>query len=235
MQKYLDALYLNHGYQFFAPDPEQRPPDPSTSLMDDRNTIVDQGEFPSKEDNWPRLLYHRYFMLADQCEVAADSEAEANRVARLLSQGLRPRTASQPPECHDGRAVDAQSPTTRSCPKTPFAFSRTSRCASTATSRSPIRRRTKMKPQSPSAGRTSSRRVGRFQATRFPAVLGTTTGAMTLPAAGREVCDERWRWISQLLRRRVGCLERVLVLARPTRPRSRPFASSPARCCSTRT
>jgi hypothetical protein len=78
MQWYLDALYLNHGYHFFAPEPSNghliR-----YQVMDDRNGILAQGEFPSKKDNWPRLLYHRYFMLADQCEVAAPTEAEANQ------------------------------------------------------------------------------------------------------------------------------------------------------------
>ena len=76
LQKYLDALYLNHGYHFFAPEPSAghliR-----YQVLDDRGGTVAEGEFPSKKDNWPRLLYHRYFMLADQCEVAAPTEAEA--------------------------------------------------------------------------------------------------------------------------------------------------------------
>lgn len=76
MQWYLDALYLNHGYHFFAPEPGAghliR-----YQLTDDAGR-VSEGEFPSKKDNWPRLLYHRYFMLAEQCEVGADNEAEFN-------------------------------------------------------------------------------------------------------------------------------------------------------------
>jgi hypothetical protein len=78
MQWYLDALYLNHGYHFFAPEPSNghliR-----YQVMDERNGILAQGEFPNKKANWPRLLYHRYFMLADQCEVASPTEAEANQ------------------------------------------------------------------------------------------------------------------------------------------------------------
>ena len=54
--------------------------------MDDRSGVIAQGEFPSKKDNWPRLLYHRYFMLADQCEVAAATDAEANQWQRLISR-----------------------------------------------------------------------------------------------------------------------------------------------------
>jgi hypothetical protein len=78
MQWYLDALYLNHGYHFFAPEPgaghliRYR-------LTDDRGQVVSEGDFPNKESNWPRLLYHRYFMLAEQCEVGGTSEADANR------------------------------------------------------------------------------------------------------------------------------------------------------------
>ena len=78
MQWYLDALYLNHGYHFFAPEPSNghliR-----YQIMDERGGVVAQGEFPSKKDNWPRLLYHRYFMLADQCEVAAANDAESTQ------------------------------------------------------------------------------------------------------------------------------------------------------------
>jgi hypothetical protein len=78
MQWYLDALYINHGYHFFAPEPGAghliR-----YQVLDDRGGTIAQGEFPSKQDNWPRLLYHRYFMLADQCQVDAPTEAEANQ------------------------------------------------------------------------------------------------------------------------------------------------------------
>jgi hypothetical protein len=76
IQKYLDALYLNHGYHFFAPEPSNGHLI-QYAVMDDRGGILAQGEFPSKQGNWPRLLYHRYFMLADQCEVASPTDAEA--------------------------------------------------------------------------------------------------------------------------------------------------------------
>lgn len=81
MQWYLDALYLNHGYHFFAPEPSNghliR-----YQVYDDRGGVVKDGQFPDRKDYWPRLLYHRYFMLADQCEVPAGSEADANRLKR---------------------------------------------------------------------------------------------------------------------------------------------------------
>jgi hypothetical protein len=59
---YNEALFLNHGYHFFAPDPG-----PSTLIgweipRDGQAPLV--GRFPNV-DIQPRLLYHRYFMLAE--------------------------------------------------------------------------------------------------------------------------------------------------------------------------
>jgi hypothetical protein len=78
MQWYLDALYLNHGYHFFAPEPSYGHII-KFQVMDSGGALIKEGEFPSKDANWPRLLYHRYFMLADQCQVDAANEAEANQ------------------------------------------------------------------------------------------------------------------------------------------------------------
>jgi hypothetical protein len=75
MQWYLDALYLNQGHSFFAPEVgpghfiQYR-------LFDQSNREIEHGEFPSRKDQWPRLLYHRYFMLADQCDVPTDNKQE---------------------------------------------------------------------------------------------------------------------------------------------------------------
>lgn len=81
MQWYLDALYLNHGYHFFAPEP-------STghliryTVYDERGGEIAKGEFPNLKDQWPRLRYHRYFMLADQCELPIPQEAERKQWQR---------------------------------------------------------------------------------------------------------------------------------------------------------
>lgn len=61
-QPYLETLYLNNGYHFFAPEPS-----PSTLLgfvaeRDDGSTF--RGRIPSR-DIQPRLLYHRHFMLSE--------------------------------------------------------------------------------------------------------------------------------------------------------------------------
>lgn len=60
---YTEMAYLNHGYFFFAPEPG-----PSHLLACDLTYANgDQAElrFPDKQAQWPRLLYHRHFMLAE--------------------------------------------------------------------------------------------------------------------------------------------------------------------------
>lgn len=60
---YIDLMYLNHGYAFFAPDPG-----PShlvryrITFNDDRPPI--EGIFPDLRTQRPRLLYHRHFMIS---------------------------------------------------------------------------------------------------------------------------------------------------------------------------
>jgi len=64
---YLNLLYLNHGYEFFAPDPA------GTHRIDYHVTKPDgtvvEGKFPDLSAQWPRLLYHRHMMLAAQSEM----------------------------------------------------------------------------------------------------------------------------------------------------------------------
>lgn len=59
------ALFLGHGYRFFGPDPgpshilEYR----ITYKHDPENQLI--GRFPDRDQHWPRLLYHRWFMLSE--------------------------------------------------------------------------------------------------------------------------------------------------------------------------
>ncbi len=59
---YLDLLFLNHGYHFFAPEPTE-----STLLTFEAErgdgTVV-SGRIPNRSIV-PRLLYHRHFMLTE--------------------------------------------------------------------------------------------------------------------------------------------------------------------------
>ena len=69
VQPYLEILYSNHGNHFFAPEPGE-----STLLAfeaeRDDGTIV-RGRIPDRT-TWPRLLYHRYFMLTEHMSDAPD-------------------------------------------------------------------------------------------------------------------------------------------------------------------
>ncbi|MCA9133587.1 MAG: hypothetical protein KDA45_10550 [Planctomycetales bacterium] len=96
---YVEFAYLNHGYFFFAPEPGP------SHLMDCRLQF-DSGEegrlvFPDRRAQWPRLLYHRHFMLAEflhqlhvppfEPELAADNPrlAEDWRAERQLYERVR--------------------------------------------------------------------------------------------------------------------------------------------------
>ena len=60
---YLQAAYLNHGYKFFGPDPGPSHLVRYVVEMADGERI--EGTFPDRKIHWPRLLYHRHFMLSE--------------------------------------------------------------------------------------------------------------------------------------------------------------------------
>jgi hypothetical protein len=69
-QPYLQVLDLNHGYHFFAPEP-----DDSTLLAfraERADGTVISGRIPNFEIK-PRLLYHRHFMLTEQMKDAPEA------------------------------------------------------------------------------------------------------------------------------------------------------------------
>lgn len=80
LRPYIEAGYLNHGYHFFAPQPgpshliryELEMPDGSRK----------EGEFPSREQNWPRLLYHRHFMLTEYLNVLHEGALRETELER---------------------------------------------------------------------------------------------------------------------------------------------------------
>lgn len=61
---YLDLLYLNHGYRFFAPEPGPSYVMEYEVHREDGRVI--RRRLPDLDRHRPRLLYHRYFMLATQ-------------------------------------------------------------------------------------------------------------------------------------------------------------------------
>lgn len=78
------ALFLGHGYRFFAPDPG-----PGHSIkwsMPMPDGSVRRGSIPDRDADWPRLLYHRRFMLPEKIsalvplpDAPADVLAESKR------------------------------------------------------------------------------------------------------------------------------------------------------------
>jgi hypothetical protein len=79
----LGALYLGHGYRFFAPDPGPGHSIRWTVTMPDGSTRT--GKTPDAESDWPRLLYHRRFMVAEKISVLVPppfAPAEAREAAR---------------------------------------------------------------------------------------------------------------------------------------------------------
>lgn len=65
LRPYVDFAYLNHGYAFFAPNPGP------SHLVHYKVEFADgqppvEATFPDLDRHWPRLLYHRHFMLAEQ-------------------------------------------------------------------------------------------------------------------------------------------------------------------------
>ena len=81
-----EALYLGHGYRFFAPDPG-----PSHILEYRINAGEPEKEiiarFPDRNEHWPRLLYHRWFMLSEtlytQCSTLPELSAHRQTMVAL--------------------------------------------------------------------------------------------------------------------------------------------------------
>lgn len=68
---HLEPLHLMHGYQFFAPQPSAAKVIQYTLTfpegMTDPDGTPDKGwQFPDRNEIRPRLMYHRYFMLAER-------------------------------------------------------------------------------------------------------------------------------------------------------------------------
>jgi len=70
MKPYSQWLYLNHGYFFFAPNPG--PGHLIQCKLSASSADEPSGQessqvllLPDRNEHWPRLLYHRYFMLSE--------------------------------------------------------------------------------------------------------------------------------------------------------------------------
>lgn len=57
------SLFLGHGYRFFGPDPG--PSHMVVYRVVDNSGDVIEKRFPDRNEIWPRLMYHRWFMLSE--------------------------------------------------------------------------------------------------------------------------------------------------------------------------
>lgn len=84
---YNNLLYINHGYDFFTPDPSVSHVLRFT-VLNERGEEIHKGEFPNRNEQWPRLYYHRHMMLCDQSSDMnlRDMRWETRIAKRLLDE-----------------------------------------------------------------------------------------------------------------------------------------------------
>lgn len=96
IQPYMDILSLGNGYRFFAPEPGPSHLVRYEVTLDDGT--LKQGVFPDRSVHWPRLLYHRYFMLSEFVNTLGAgpsqerAEAYAKGYARHLAEAYDAKT-----------------------------------------------------------------------------------------------------------------------------------------------
>ena len=114
MRPYLDLAYLNHGYGFFAPDPGPSFLIRYTAELADGTTV--EETFPDLARHWPRLRYHRHFMLSSQLDtMSLESQVRESFARHLLKvhDARRVRlehvrhSLATPAEVLDGTPLDA--------------------------------------------------------------------------------------------------------------------------------
>ncbi|OYP34232.1 hypothetical protein CGZ80_15725 [Rhodopirellula sp. MGV] len=92
---YGEFLHLNRGYAFFAPDPG--PSHLFQAALTQPDQSISEQLYPDLKQQWPRLLYHRHFMLAEFLHASywppgpPDDMFETDRAAAELWQQRRAR------------------------------------------------------------------------------------------------------------------------------------------------
>ncbi|TWT31880.1 hypothetical protein [Blastopirellula retiformator] len=76
-EPYLRTVFLkDHGYRFFAPNPGASHL-VRYELLDAEGNKIGEGRFPNLDVHWPRLLYHRHFMISESLNNVTSIPAEA--------------------------------------------------------------------------------------------------------------------------------------------------------------
>jgi hypothetical protein len=107
---YIGVADLNHGYRFFAPNPGPSHLFRYRLSFNDGSTR--EGHFPNRDEHWPRLLYHRYFMLSENLNTLApngpmrDGAASVDEEARGPFLALARSYAAQILRGSDAERID---------------------------------------------------------------------------------------------------------------------------------
>jgi hypothetical protein len=100
------GLFLGHGYRFFAPDPGPGHSIQWTMQLADGSTL--KGSIPDRDADWPRLLYHRRFMISEKIAAVVpppDAPDEVRQRSRGDWQPLVKDVAGQLLSRHGGSQV----------------------------------------------------------------------------------------------------------------------------------
>ncbi len=89
---YIEPMFLNHGYRFFGPEPGP------SYLVRYEIELADGGRIdgvlPDLQTQWPRVLYHRHFMLTSRLQNGPEDplvKAYARSYAEHLQQRYQAR------------------------------------------------------------------------------------------------------------------------------------------------
>lgn len=99
LRHYANLLFINHGYDFFSPDP-------GVShliryeVYDDAGEKLASGQFPHRGEQRPRLFYHRHMMLVEQLFEPGGDDARARDSLYRIADRLM--------EAHDGTRARLQ-------------------------------------------------------------------------------------------------------------------------------
>lgn len=82
------AISLSHGYRFFAPNPGPGHSIRWTMLTAGGNTL--KGVIPDAKTDWPRLLYHRRFMIPEKIAALVPPPLAPAEIRREATRDWQP-------------------------------------------------------------------------------------------------------------------------------------------------
>ena len=82
------AISLSHGYRFFAPNPGPGHSIRWTMLTARGNTL--KGVIPDAKTDWPRLLYHRRFMIPEKIAALVPPPLAPAEIRREATRDWQP-------------------------------------------------------------------------------------------------------------------------------------------------